>query len=124
MPGPRSTACSIALACWAASLGASAATAAASEVWVRAVQPRGGAPLEIELGGDDARDREIVVKVKDPRGGSASLPFPSVPRGNATGPLRLRGDVLNRDFKGYTLEVLVRDSRTGEIVAAASTTIG
>jgi hypothetical protein len=91
---------------------------------VRAVQPRGGSPLEIEVGGDPTREREVLVKVKDPRGGSVSLPFPPLPRGSSVGPIRMRGDVLNRDFKGYTLEVLVRDPQSGAILAAASTTIG
>jgi hypothetical protein len=119
--------CAIALASSVASLGGAAALAVPctpGDVWVRAVQPRAGSPLEIELGGDASREREVVVKVKDPRGGSARVPFPPVPQGGSASSLRLIGGILDRDYKGYSLEVQVRDMRTGEILAISSTTVG
>ncbi|MBK9384061.1 MAG: hypothetical protein IPN34_04485 [Planctomycetes bacterium] len=127
MLGPRSRVCAIALACSVASLGEAVALSARCSLgdgWVRSVQPRAGSPLEIELGGDASREREVVVRVRDPHGREQSLPFPPVPRGSTTSSLRLTGGVLDRDFKGYSLKVLVRDARTGETLAVSSTTIG
>ncbi|MBL8896713.1 MAG: hypothetical protein JNM84_03760 [Planctomycetes bacterium] len=128
MLGPRSKACAIALAFTVASSSgggvAHAAALFASGGWVRAVQPRAGSPLEIELGGDASRAREVIVRAKSPLGGAVNLPFPPVPQGSSATSLRLIGGTLDRDFKGYSLEVLVRDLQTGETVAVASTTIG
>jgi hypothetical protein len=131
MPRPRSKACAIALACSVASLGiggtAQASTSTCAVVadgWVRCVQPRAGAPLEIEIGGDPARPRDVIVQAKDPGGAVVPVPFPPIPQGGNGSSLRAIGWPLDRDLKGFTLEVLVRDRQTGATLAASSTTIG
>lgn len=125
MPSRLSTVCAIALASGVASFAsAGPASAHPCDSWVRAVQPRGGSALEIEIGGDPAEERDVTIVARDPQGAEIPIAFPPIPHGNGNGPLRLRGPVLNREYRGFSLEITVRNRRTGALVAASSTTIG
>lgn len=131
---PRSTVCAIACAFTVASFTAVVGTSApascaplgfcASDPYVRAVEPRAGSPLKIELGGDPSTPREVTVKIRDPFGRPVPFNFPPPAPTPGTGPIQVIGPVIDREYRGFTIEVVVTDAVTGGTIASSSSTIG
>jgi hypothetical protein len=131
---PRSTVCAIACAFTVANFAAVVGTSAparyapreccASDPYVRAVEPRAGSPLKIELGGDPSKPRAVTVKIRDPFGRPVPYTFPPPSPTPGTGPIQVVGPILDREYRGFTIEVVVTDAVTGSTIASSSSTIG